>query len=60
MALSAPFLFEEVMLAFLSSKDALIESIMRFIRGIVAGLIVLVSESLHECVWSTDLAILVF
>lgn len=42
MALSAPFLFEEIVLAFLSSKDALIDVIMRFIRGIVASLLVLV------------------
>lgn len=45
MALSAPFLFEEVVLAFLSSKDALIDVIMRFTRGIVAGLLVLVCWS---------------
>ncbi|TVY39881.1 Alpha-1,2-mannosyltransferase [Lachnellula subtilissima] len=44
MALSAPFLFEEIVLAFLSSKDALIDVIMRFIRGIVAGLLVLLFE----------------
>ncbi|TVY86721.1 Alpha-1,2-mannosyltransferase [Lachnellula willkommii] len=44
MALSAPFLFEEVVLAFLSSKDALIDVIMRFTRGIVAGLLVLLFE----------------
>jgi alpha-1,2-mannosyltransferase len=42
MALSAPFLLEEVIFAFLSNKDALIDVIMRFIRGIVAGLLVLV------------------
>ncbi|KAL5316751.1 hypothetical protein ACEPPN_015802 [Leptodophora sp. 'Broadleaf-Isolate-01'] len=44
MALSAPFLFEEVVFACLSSKDAFIETILRFIRGIVSGLIVLVFE----------------
>jgi alpha-1,2-mannosyltransferase len=44
MALSAPFLFEEIVFAFLSSKDALIDVIMRFIRGIVAGLLVLFFE----------------
>ncbi|CAG8979034.1 hypothetical protein HYALB_00011604 [Hymenoscyphus albidus] len=44
MALCAPFLFEEVVLAFLSSKDALIDTIMRFIRGIVAALLVLFFE----------------
>ncbi|EKD18667.1 Alg9-like mannosyltransferase [Drepanopeziza brunnea f. sp. 'multigermtubi' MB_m1] len=44
MALSAPFLFEEVVFAFLSSKDALIDAVMRFIRGIVAALIVLLFE----------------
>ncbi|KAG9228090.1 glycosyltransferase family 22 protein [Amylocarpus encephaloides] len=44
MALSVPFLFEEIVLAFLSSKDALIDVIMRFTRGIVAGLLVLLFE----------------
>jgi alpha-1,2-mannosyltransferase len=41
-ALSAPFLFEELFFAVLSSKEALIDTIMRFIRGVVAGLLVLV------------------
>jgi alpha-1,2-mannosyltransferase len=45
MALCAPFLFEEIVLAFLSSKDAFIDVIMRFIRGIVGGLVVLVRNS---------------
>ncbi|CZT10349.1 related to mannosyltransferase [Rhynchosporium graminicola] len=44
MALSAPFLFEEVVFASLSSKDAFIETILRFIRGIVAGLLLLTFE----------------
>ncbi|RFU30567.1 hypothetical protein B7463_g5782, partial [Scytalidium lignicola] len=44
MALSIPFLFEEVIFAFLSSKDALIDAVMRFIRGIVGGLLVLFFE----------------
>jgi alpha-1,2-mannosyltransferase len=44
MALSAPFLVEEVILACLSSKDAFIDTIMRFIRGIVAGLLILVRK----------------
>lgn len=43
MALSIPFLFEEVIFATLSSKDAFIDVIIRFLRGIVAGLLVLVS-----------------
>lgn len=46
MALAAPFLFEEVVLAGLSSKDVFIDVIMRFIRGIVAGLLVLVGPML--------------
>jgi alpha-1,2-mannosyltransferase len=41
-ALSAPFLLEELIFASLSSKDAFIDAIMRFIRGFVAGLLVLV------------------
>lgn len=47
MALSAPFLFEEVVFACLSSKDAFIETILRFIRGIVSGLIVLVGSLIY-------------
>lgn len=43
-ALSAPFLFEELVFASLSSKDAFIDAIMRFIRGFVAGLLVLLLE----------------
>lgn len=48
MALSAPFLFEEVVFAIISSKDALIDTIMRFVRGIVAGLVVLVSHTVRQ------------
>lgn len=44
MALSAPFLFEEIVFAFLSSTDAMIDVVMRFMRGIVASLLVLVSR----------------
>lgn len=47
MALSLPFLFEEVIFATLSSKDALIEVIMRSLRGVVAACLVVVSE-LHS------------
>jgi alpha-1,2-mannosyltransferase len=42
LALSAPFLFEELFFATLSSKDALIDCVMRLLRGFVAGIIVLV------------------
>jgi hypothetical protein len=35
-------LLEELIFASLSSKDAFIDAIMRFIRGFVAGLLVLV------------------
>jgi alpha-1,2-mannosyltransferase len=42
-ALSAPYLFEELIFACLSSKDALIDVIMRFLRGFVGSLLVLVS-----------------
>lgn len=44
MALSAPFLIEEVIFASLSNKDALIDTVWRFMRGIVGGLVVLVSK----------------
>lgn len=43
MALSAPFLIEEVIFASLSDRDAVVDTVMRFVRGIVGGLIVLVS-----------------
>lgn len=45
-ALSAPFLLEELILASLSSKDAFIDAIMRFVRGFVAALLVLLFEFL--------------
>ena len=41
-ALSAPFLFEEVVFAAISSKEAFIDALVRFVRGSVAGLLVLV------------------
>jgi len=44
-ALSAPFLLEEIIFATLSSKDAFIDTIMRFLRGTVAGLLVLVGTA---------------
>ncbi|KXH49658.1 Alg9-like mannosyltransferase, partial [Colletotrichum nymphaeae SA-01] len=40
-ALCAPFLVEEALFAALSDTDRLIEAIMRVVRGVVAGLIVL-------------------
>lgn len=43
MALSLPFLVEEVILASLSSKDAFIDTIIRTGRGVIAGLLLLVS-----------------
>ncbi|KAG0649148.1 Dol-P-Man:Man(8) c(2)-PP-Dol alpha-1 [Hyphodiscus hymeniophilus] len=43
-ALSAPFLLEELIFASLSSKDAFIDAFMRFVRGFVAGLLVLLFE----------------
>lgn len=42
-ALCAPYLLEELVLVLFSDKDAFIESIIRFFRGVIAGLIVLVS-----------------
>ncbi|KAI6713236.1 hypothetical protein JHW43_004216 [Diplocarpon mali] len=46
MALSVPFIFEEVVFAFLSSKDALIDTVMRFTRGVIAGFLILLFEVL--------------
>lgn len=45
-ALCAPYLLEELVLVFFSDKDAFIEAIIRFFRGVIAGLLVLVS---HLC-----------
>jgi alpha-1,2-mannosyltransferase len=42
-ALCIPFLFEEIIFASLSNKDAFIDAIMRLVRGFVAALLVLVS-----------------
>jgi len=44
MALCAPFLFEAVLFASLTSKDDFIDAIMSFLRGFVSGLLVLVSK----------------
>jgi hypothetical protein len=43
MALCVPFLVEEAVFAFLSDKDAVIEAIMRGLRGVIAGILALVS-----------------
>lgn len=41
-ALCAPFMFEEILLMFFSSKESFIESIVRIGRGVVSGLLVVV------------------
>lgn len=41
-ALCAPFILEELLFASMSSKDALIDTFMRFLRGTVGGLLVVV------------------
>lgn len=60
MALSAPFLFEEILFASMSSKEAFIDAIMRLFRGLVASLLVLVSlvqSRLEHHLTPTDLRI---
>lgn len=47
-ALCAPFLVEEGILALLSDKEALIEAILRVGRGVMAGLIVIVSRIIQK------------
>lgn len=42
-ALCAPFLLEELVLVVYSDKETLFEAVIRFVRGVVAGLIVMVS-----------------
>jgi alpha-1,2-mannosyltransferase len=46
-ALCAPFLLEEGLFAFLSDKDRFIEAIIRFSRGVVATLIIIVCALSH-------------
>lgn len=48
-ALCAPYLLEELMLVFFSDKDAFIEAIVRFFRGVIAGLLLLVRDC-RSCV----------
>lgn len=43
-ALCAPFMLEEVLLMLFSSKESLIESFVRIGRGVMAGLLVIVSR----------------
>lgn len=49
-ALSFPFLIEEAVFAALSDKDRFIEAIIRVVRGVIAGLIVMVSLLLRSVV----------
>ncbi|KAF8857265.1 glycosyltransferase family 22 protein [Acephala macrosclerotiorum] len=46
MALSLPFLVEEIILASLSSKEAFIDTIIRTGRGVIAGVLILIFEFL--------------
>lgn len=48
-ALCAPFILEEVVLIFFGDKDAVFESLLRLTRGVVAGLIVVVSKPRSRC-----------
>lgn len=48
MALSLPFLVEEIILATLSSKEAFIDTIIRTGRGVIAGILILVSRPLSD------------
>ena len=50
MALCAPFLFEAVLFASLTSKDDFIDAIMSFLRGLVSGLLILVSRYLPSTI----------
>lgn len=43
-ALCVPYVLEELILAVFSDKDALIEALIRLVRGVIASLIVLVSR----------------
>ena len=53
MALCLPFIFEEIVFSFFADKDSMIDWVMRLIRGVVAGLLVLVS-SRHCFIHQTD------
>lgn len=51
-ALCAPFLIEEFVFAFLSDKDAVIDAVMRGLRGAIAGILVLVSTDTRRVYFS--------
>lgn len=44
-ALCAPFVLEELVLICFGDQEAIFESLLRLTRGVVAGLLVMVSES---------------
>lgn len=41
-ALCAPYILEEVVFTFFSDKEAFIESLIRLMRGVISGVIILV------------------
>lgn len=47
-ALAAPFLLEEVIFAAIGGKTAFVDTVIRFVRGAIAGLSVLVGLSHSE------------
>ncbi|KIE02317.1 alpha-1,2-mannosyltransferase (Alg9), partial [Metarhizium majus ARSEF 297] len=56
-ALCAPYLLEELVLVLFSDKDAFIESIVRFFRGVIAGLIVLFFDFLINLFFYKKIAV---
>ncbi|KAK9435433.1 alpha-1,2-mannosyltransferase (Alg9) [Metarhizium brunneum] len=56
-ALCAPYLLEELVLVLFSDKDAFIESIIRFFRGVIAGLIVLFFDFLINLFFYKKIAV---
>ncbi|KID79299.1 Alpha-1,2-mannosyltransferase alg9 [Metarhizium brunneum] len=56
-ALCAPYLLEEFVLVLFSDKDAFIESIIRFFRGVIAGLIVLFFDFLINLFFYKKIAV---
>ncbi|KAG5946670.1 hypothetical protein E4U59_003217 [Claviceps monticola] len=56
-ALCAPYLLEELVLVFFSDKDAFIGAIIRFFRGVIAGLLVLFFDFLINLFFYKKMAV---
>lgn len=46
-ALSFPFVFEEIVFIFFSDRDTFMDSLIRLLRGVIAGALVMVSFAIR-------------